>query len=149
MAKRQRYVKSNCILCDISKVYTYYTKLSVFEREPELAKLLRFLNLQGLDEYYLKFGGFRPYRGSMYLFELTKKEQNTWNCMRDPANSKRIMDSRQIDMIVIVSKTGYITLNTKSYFRIMRDGCIEVFSATGGKSHTVKVTENLVLNESF
>lgn len=149
MAKRQRYVKSNCILCDTSKVYTYYTKLSVFEREPELSKLLGFLNLQGLDEYYLKFGGFRPYRGSMYLFELTKKEQNTWNCMRDPANSKRIMDSRPIDMIVIVSKTGYITLNTKSYFRIMHDGCIEVFSATGGKSHTVKVTENLVLNESF
>lgn len=85
----------------------------------------------------------------MYLCELTTKPENRWCCFKDPADSSRIIDSRQTDALLIISKLGYTLLTTKSWFKVYGNNSIEVLSATGGTSHKVKVTENLVLNESF
>lgn len=148
MAKRQRYVKLSCTLCDTSKIFSYYTKCNVFKKEPELTKLVDLLNLSNLCEFSLKHCGLRPYKENMYLCELTTKPESKWNCVKDPVSDK-IMDGRQAEVLIIISKFGYVLLTTKSWFKVYADNSIEVFSTTGGKSHTVKVTENLVLNESF
>lgn len=45
MGKRQRYVRSKCTFCSTNGVVAYYTKCSVFNKEPELSKLLDLLNI--------------------------------------------------------------------------------------------------------
>lgn len=149
MGKRQRYVKSKCIYCDTSGVVAYYTKCSVFNKEPELSKLLDLLNITELDDYYIKKDGFKPFRNGMYIIELTKDQPNEWEFFRDPKDSSKVIDSRITNIIIIVTENGFVILRTKSKFKVHASGIIDVCSLSGNNLHTVKVNKNLVVNESF
>lgn len=142
MGKRQRYVKSKCTYCDTSGVFAYYTKCSVFNKEPELSKLLNLLNITELDDYYIKRDGFKPFRNGRYIIELTKDQPDEWGFFRD-------IDSRVTNIVIIVTENGFVILRTKTCFRVKTSGIIDVCSLSGNSLHTVKVNKNLVVNESF
>lgn len=78
MGKRQRYVRSKCTFCNTNGVVAYYTKCSVFSKEPELSKLLDLLNITELDDYYIKRNSFKSYRNGTYIIELTKDHPSEW-----------------------------------------------------------------------
>lgn len=149
MGKRQRYVKSKCIYCDTSGVFAYYTKCSVFNKEPELSKLLDLLSITELDDYYIKRDGFKPFRDGMYIIELTEDQPDAWRFFRDPKDSSKVIDSRITNIVIIVTENGFVILRTKSWFKVHASGTINVCSLSGDKLHTVKVNKNLVVNESF
>lgn len=143
MGKRQRYVKSKSTFCNTSGLFAYYTKCNVFNKEPELSKILDLLNITGFDEYYIIKGSFKPFKNDMYSIELTKEPPNKWRFFRDPADYSKIIDSRS------TNESGFVILRTKSKFRVRTSGLIDVSALLGDKLHTVKINKNLVVNESF
>ena len=149
MGKRLRYVKSKSTFCNTSDLLAYYTKCNVFNKEPELSKILDLLNITGLDEYYIKCGSFKPFKVDMYSIELTKEPPNNWNFFRGPVEYSKIIDTRNTDIVIVITESGFVTLRTKSRFRVRALGLIDVFPLVGTKVHTVKVDKNLVVNESF
>lgn len=149
MGKRLRYVKSKSIFCNTSGLLAYYTKCSVFNKEPELSKILGLLNITGLDEYYIIKGSFKPFKNDMYSIELTKEPPNKWRFFRDPVDYSKIIDSRSTNVVIIINESGFVILRTKTMFRVRTSGLIDVSPLLGGKLHTVKINKNLVVNESF
>lgn len=149
MGKRLRYVKSKSTFCNTSGLFAYYTKCNVFNKEPELSKILDLLSITGLDEYYIIKGSFKPFKNDMYSIELTKEPPNEWRFFRDPANYSKIIDSRSTNVVIIINESGFVILRTKSMFRVRTSGLIDVPPLLGDKLHTVKINKNLVVNESF
>ena len=149
MGKRLRYVKSKSTFCNTSGLFAYYTKCNVFNKEPELSRILDLLNITEFDKYYIKRGSFKPFKVDMYSIELTKEPPNNWNFFRDPVDYSKIIDSRNTDIVIVITESGFVTLRTKSRFRVRALGLIDVFPLVGAKVHTVKVDKNLVVNESF
>lgn len=149
MGKRQRYVKSKRTFCNTNGIVAYYTKCSVFSKEPELSKLLDLLNITELDAYYIKRNSFKPYRNGTYIIELTKDQPSEWRFFKDPADYSSIIDSRVTNAVIVVTENGFVILRTKTCFRVKTSGIIDVCSLSGDKLHTVKINKNLVVNESF